>query len=182
VHRLSAVVQLFHRFTNPFVIVLLVASAIAASLGQQCAQQDRHRPRHVLSSKHGENRDRPATVLTIPVLRQTMLEWMKRRAAARDQSLEGDAVSAEGSTGSGKSAPLHKYLDDRYADAVVLTFAEIEDLAGFALPDLARRSNEWWTAPDPDTTRSRFADSWTQAKRTARPNLAARTVAFLRAC
>jgi hypothetical protein len=42
---------------------------------------------------------------------------------------------------------------------VVLTFAEIEDLAGFALPDLARLSNDWWTAPGPGTTRSRFADS-----------------------
>jgi hypothetical protein len=78
--------------------------------------------------------------------------------------------------------PLHKYLDDRYADAVALTFAEIEDLAGFALPDLARLSNDWWTAPGPGTTRSRFADSWIQANRIARPNLGAQTVAFLRAC
>src|SRR2546425_12619856 len=35
VRRLSAVVQLFHLFANPLVIILLVASAIAASLGQQ---------------------------------------------------------------------------------------------------------------------------------------------------
>ncbi len=110
-----------------------------------------------------------------------MLEWMKRRRPARRLELEADAAHAEGSVGSGKSPPLHKYLDDRFANAVVLTFAEIEDLAGFALPDVARLSNEWWTAPDPDTTRSRFADSWIQANRTARPNLAARTVAFLRA-
>ena len=33
--RLSAVVQLFRLFANPLVIILLVASAIAASLGQQ---------------------------------------------------------------------------------------------------------------------------------------------------
>jgi hypothetical protein len=111
-----------------------------------------------------------------------MLEWMKRRRPARHQEFEADVANAEGSLKSGKSAPLHKYLDDRYADAVVLTFAEIEDLAGFALPDLARLSNDWWTAPDPETTRSRFADSWIQANRTARPNLAARTVAFLRVC
>jgi hypothetical protein len=110
-----------------------------------------------------------------------MLEWMKGRRPARHEELEADVASAERSLRSGKSAPLHKYLDDRYADAVVLTFAEIEDLAGFALPDLARLSNDWWTAPEPDTTRSRFADSWIQANRTARPNLAARSVAFLRA-
>jgi P-type Mg2+ transporter len=34
VRRLSAVVQLFHLFANPLVIILLVASAIAGSLGQ----------------------------------------------------------------------------------------------------------------------------------------------------
>jgi Mg2+-importing ATPase len=33
--RLSAVVQLVHLFANPLVVILLVASAIAASLGQQ---------------------------------------------------------------------------------------------------------------------------------------------------
>jgi hypothetical protein len=110
-----------------------------------------------------------------------MLEWMKGRRPARHEELEADVASAERSLRSGKSAPLHKYLDDRYADAVVLTFAEIEDLAGFALPDLARLSNDWWTALEPDTTGSRFADSWIQANRTARPNLAARSVAFLRA-
>jgi P-type Mg2+ transporter len=35
VRRLSAVVQLFHLFANPLVVILLVASAIAGSLGQQ---------------------------------------------------------------------------------------------------------------------------------------------------
>jgi hypothetical protein len=111
-----------------------------------------------------------------------MLEWMKRRRPAGCKGLEGDMANVEGLLRSDKSTPLHKYLRDRYADAVVLTFAEIEDLAGFALPDLARLSNDWWTAPDPDTARSRFANSWIQANRTARPNLGARTVAFLRAC
>jgi len=110
-----------------------------------------------------------------------MLEWMKRRRPARHHDFEADAVNGEWPVRSGKSAPLYKYLDDRYANAVVLTFAEIEDLAGFALPDLAHLSNDWWTAPDPDIVRSGFADSWIQANRTARPNLAARTVAFLRA-
>jgi hypothetical protein len=121
-------------------------------------------------------------VVTFPVVEDPMLEWMKRRRLARRERFEADAPNAEASLSAGKSPPLHKYLDDRYADAVVLTFAEIEDLAGFALPDLARLNNDWWTAPDPDITGSRFADSWIQANRTARPNLAARTVAFLRAC
>jgi len=34
VHRLSAVVQLLHLFASPLVIILLVASAISAGLGQ----------------------------------------------------------------------------------------------------------------------------------------------------
>jgi hypothetical protein len=59
-----------------------------------------------------------------------MLDWMKRRRPARHQALEADAANAEGSLMSRKSAPLYKYLDERYADAVVLTFAEIEDLVG----------------------------------------------------
>jgi hypothetical protein len=110
-----------------------------------------------------------------------MLEWMKRRRPARPRELEPETVDAEGSLASCKSAPLYKYLHERYADAVVLTFAEIEDLLGFELPELARQSNEWWTAPDATANRSRFADSWILANRTARPNLRALTVAFDRA-
>ena len=48
----------------------------------------------------------------------------------------------------------------------------------FALSDAARMEREWWTGaalrPAP------HSDTWTVAKRTARPNLAARTVAFER--
>jgi hypothetical protein len=109
-----------------------------------------------------------------------MLEWMRRRRPGRHTQLEADLPRAEKSLRSGKSTPLHKYLDDRYADTVVLTFGEIEDLAGFALPELARLSNDWWTTPDPNGTHPSFADSWIQANRTARPNLGAGKVAFLR--
>ena len=76
---------------------------------------------------------------------------------------------------------LHKYLDDRYANTVVLTFAEIEDLLGFTLPDLARLQQEWWANADADSTPSAQSRSWTQASRTAKPNLLARTVVFERA-
>ena len=76
---------------------------------------------------------------------------------------------------------LHKYLDDRYANTVVLTFAEIEDLLGFTLPDLARLQQEWWANADADSTPSAQSRSWSQASRTAKPNLLARTVVFERA-
>lgn len=76
--------------------------------------------------------------------------------------------------------PLHKYLDNRYADTVVLTLAEIEDLLGFTLPDVARLQPEWWANADTDTTPSPQSRSWIQAGRTATPNLPAQVVAFER--
>ena len=75
---------------------------------------------------------------------------------------------------------LHKYLDMRFADTVVLTFSQIEDLLGFALPESARRESAWWADGDADDTPSAQACSWTQAHRTATPNLLAHTVSFAR--
>jgi hypothetical protein len=76
---------------------------------------------------------------------------------------------------------LHKYLDERFADTVVLTFAQIEDLLGFPLPDRARVQAEWWADADAHSAPSALSRSWLLAGRTASPNLAARTVAFERA-
>ena len=81
---------------------------------------------------------------------------------------------------SGTYVLLYKYLENRYADTVVLTFAEIEDLLGFALPEQARLHREWWTPAGTDAG-SRYSDSWVLASRTAVPNLMARTVVFERA-
>ena len=38
----------------------------------------------------------------------------------------------------GKYKALYQYLDNRYANTVDLTFAQIEDHLGFTLPDSAR--------------------------------------------
>ena len=73
---------------------------------------------------------------------------------------------------------LHKYLDKRYANTVVLTFAQIEDLLGFTLPDEAHRSDTWWTAPESSLAGSNYSSSWILASRTAKPNLSARIVIF----
>jgi hypothetical protein len=82
-------------------------------------------------------------------------------------------------TGPAEYRSLHKYLDGRYADTVVLTFGQIEDLLGFSLPDLARRQQEWWAnAADADSAPSAQSRSWTEASRIATPNLAARNVSF----
>lgn len=72
---------------------------------------------------------------------------------------------------------LYAFLQGRYADRFVLTFAQIEDLLGFPLPAPARVETAWWglaTAP------SLQSQSWTGASRTATVNLSARTVLFER--
>jgi hypothetical protein len=73
---------------------------------------------------------------------------------------------------------LYKYLDERYADTVVLTFAQVEDVLGFALPAQARQQAAWWTDVPADAATANYSDSWVLADRTAVPNLLARTVAF----
>jgi hypothetical protein len=75
---------------------------------------------------------------------------------------------------------LHAYLNGRYADRLVMTFKEIEDLLGFALPDAARVRVGWWTDDTADGGESPQSHAWTHAGRSAKPNLFARTVVFER--
>jgi len=42
----------------------------------------------------------------------------------------------------GTYTSLYQYVENRYANTVVLTFAHIEDLLGFPLPDSARVHRE----------------------------------------
>ena len=67
-----------------------------------------------------------------------MLDWMKRRGsptADHQREVRAETPKPPGRAMSGKYLLLYKYLENRYANTVVLTFAEIEDLLGFALPD-----------------------------------------------
>jgi hypothetical protein len=75
---------------------------------------------------------------------------------------------------------LHKYLRERYANRVVLTFGEIEDLLGFALPAPARVQREWWGVTESVDPQSAQSDAWTFASRTATVNLSAQSVVFER--
>jgi len=75
-------------------------------------------------------------------------------------------------------APLQAYLKGRYADTVVLTFDEIEDLLGGALPDQARVSPEWWSHDDDHPSPQALA--WTTVGRRATVKFFARTVGFER--
>lgn len=112
------------------------------------------------------------------------MAWMKRPVSSGESRARADthapakphrfAVPAE-------YLSLHKYLDERYANTVVLTFAEIEDLLGRTLPALARIQQDWWADAGADSTPSAQARSWTEASRTAKPNLLAQIVVFERA-
>jgi hypothetical protein len=73
---------------------------------------------------------------------------------------------------------LYTYLDHRYASIVVLTFAQMEALLGFALPVSACTEPDWWMGGDAPT--HWHSAAWTGAGRTAVPNLRARTVTFER--
>jgi hypothetical protein len=75
---------------------------------------------------------------------------------------------------------LQKFLTDRYADTLVLTFDDIESLLGFGLPEPARLKAEWWANTSPDHAASAQSRAWTAAGRTATPRLMAQTVTFHR--
>lgn len=81
---------------------------------------------------------------------------------------------------SGKFRLLHEYLDGRFANTVVLTFRQIEELLGFELPDLARTDPEWWTSTAESTLGPRCSAAWVLASRTAKPHLSAEIVIFER--
>ena len=74
--------------------------------------------------------------------------------------------------------PLYKYLETRYADAVILTFAQVEDLLGAVLPAAALVDSSWWAGPDASGTPSPQACAWIRAHRIATVNVAARKVTF----
>jgi hypothetical protein len=114
--------------------------------------------------------------------REVFLNWRKWRESVAHRHADANAEAARRTEPemSGNHRLLYKYLDERYADTVVLTYAEIEDILGFTLPDVARRTAEWWTNPDADTPSSGYAESWIRAHRTAKPNMLAGTVAFER--
>jgi hypothetical protein len=105
----------------------------------------------------------------------------RRQSTPGNKQPETSVGRRQPSVMAGKYVSLYTYLENRFANTVVLTFAEIEDLLGFTLPELARLREDWWTSPNPDPAWPRFSDAWILANRTARPNLLALTVVFERA-
>ena len=105
--------------------------------------------------------------------------WWKRRAAiVRAPSSTSPAAVPEASGDAGQYQALYVYLRDRYADRVVLSFADIEALLGFALPEPARQARDWWAGPDTAARASAQSGAWTLASRSAMVNVGARHVVF----
>ena len=78
----------------------------------------------------------------------------------------------------GKYQSLYAYLRGRFANRVVLTFREIEDVLGSSLPEAARREPEWWGTPESVGATSEQSDAWRLASRRAEVNFAAQRVVF----
>jgi hypothetical protein len=113
-------------------------------------------------------------------MKALVLDWIKRRRSTAEQqrALQAEPVKPPRRAMTGKYHLLYNYLENRYADTVVLTFAQIEDLLGFPLPEQARLHREWWLDADAKATGSDHCDSWILASRTAVPDLAAKIVVF----
>ncbi len=112
-----------------------------------------------------------------------MWKWLMDRGSIARQTAADDqaAIDLRTEVVSGKYGVLYKYLEHRYADVVVLTFGQIEDLLGFGLPQLARTYQGWWTLGT-NVEGAPHADAWTLAGRTATPNLQSKVVCFTRTC
>ena len=109
-----------------------------------------------------------------------MFDWLKYQGSMTlGGTPEEDAARRRGRQLCGTYRSLYEYLEHRYANTVVLTFGQIEDLLGFMLPDRARTDAEWWTGAA--TADPGYSHAWTLTQRTATPNLMAKHVAFERA-
>jgi len=107
-----------------------------------------------------------------------MWQWLTRRKMLPRGESAPASTAPERRRQAGADELLFDYLEDRYAQTVVLTFQQIEDLLGSGLPEPARLDGGWWLEPVNGTAGGTRA--WTLAGRTARPNLQAQTVTFER--
>jgi hypothetical protein len=111
-----------------------------------------------------------------------MFDWLLRRGLTHKtvSSAGTPRIVRRSQPTAGEYKSLEKYLRERYANRLVLTFAEIEDLLGFSLPALARVDLAWWDGGNFVAVPSTQSFAWSLAGRTARVNLAARSVVFER--
>ena len=105
--------------------------------------------------------------------------WLGKSPAGRP-ACDLPPTRSAGTVIAGTYEALYHYLEKRYANSVVLTFAQIEDLLGFRLADAARVDPTWWSNDDLHDPRLAQSRAWTRASRTATVNLGAQTVLFER--
>jgi hypothetical protein len=109
-----------------------------------------------------------------------MASWLSRNSAPEEALVTNRESIAPGGSGISKTfLALHQHLMNRFADVVVLTFGQLEDVIGSPLPRTARLDLRWWSGDDANN--SEHTNSWRLANRTAVPNLTAQTVKFERA-
>jgi hypothetical protein len=78
-----------------------------------------------------------------------------------------------------KYEPLRKYLENRRFDEVPMTFAEIEKVIGFKLPEKSQQHRAWWSN---NASNSVMTKAWLAAGyRTERVDMAGRRLVFRRA-
>jgi hypothetical protein len=107
--------------------------------------------------------------------------WAWMRGSAKSERPDAPAIAPPERQPAGKPGRhrlLHEYLRTRFADTIVLTFDQIEDVLGFTLPAEARSDAAWWTRTAVIANDAHCADAWLLAKRSARANLQAHTVTF----
>lgn len=108
-----------------------------------------------------------------------MLAWLKRRTRKREVPAPiAEPAAPQGHGMAAAYLSLHRYLANRYADVVVLTFAQVEDLLGSPLPVSAKQDPAWWSSDD--DRNFGHSNCWRLAQRTAVANLTALTVTFER--
>ena len=107
-----------------------------------------------------------------------MFDWLKERDVPVAPRPLAVVPARDDRANAGEYQLLYKYLRDRFANRLVLTFGEIEDLLGFSLPAPARIELRWWSSPvGPRSVQSK---AWMLADRTATVNLMAQCVVFER--
>ena len=76
-----------------------------------------------------------------------MWQWLKRRRMIPREESAPTSTAPQRRRQAGAEQLLFDYLEERYAQTVVLTFEQIEDLLGTGLPEPARRDGGWWLEP-----------------------------------
>ena len=60
---------------------------------------------------------------------------------------------------------LYEYLEKRFADTTVLTFQQLHDLLGVALPTRALTDPTWWSDTGTGASGTLWSDAWTLANK-----------------